>query len=542
MPYDGLACRAYSAAAQIQARRGSRPFVVIVLPTGLEFVASFFGSLAAGATPSPIAPPTILDDLSVYAQHLAGLLRVARPGLIVTNSDFRSIVAKAARSAGVGAEVHELRLEGAAAIQQTEARAELALLQFTSGSTGRPRGARISFANLQSNIAMLQEWQNVGPQTAVASWLPLHHDMGLIGCMLMPIVSQVDCWIMPPDEFVRNPVRWLECFGTGRATLTASPTFGLAYVNKRVSDDQLQGLDFGSWEGAVIGAERIDAGVMRRFAERLRAHGANTSVLVPAYGLAEATLAVTGVPVGAIPTAARPDWSTFRFGHPVVARARAPIHDAAPVGDGVGWIVSSGRPLEGVNVSIVADGEDLPSGHLGEIVVQGPSIFQGYEADVGVIGPEATEALHTGDAGFLLDDELFVAGRIGDGVTVRGRNLYAEDLEAHMARVPGLSRGRYAVVAGREEHGDALVAIAEREPGDWAASAVDALAAHVGDGIAIRVLSVAAHTIARTSSGKPRRRVIWQQLIEGSLGGEVVARRDPFGSPVNYEPLDARPR
>jgi acyl-CoA synthetase (AMP-forming)/AMP-acid ligase II len=494
--------------------------VSIVGGSGPGFVAAFMGALAAGNTPSPLSPPGFGADPAEYVGRTAAALRVAAPALVLADEALLGPVREAARLAGLPHEPQPLVLdEGETAFRPADP-AELALLQFTSGSTGQPRGVRVTWDNLEANIAMIGNWVGLRPEDATATWLPLYHDMGLIGCLLTPIVNQTDVWVLRPEQFVAAPARWLECFGARGAGLTASPTFGFAYAARRVADEALAGMDFSSWRAAIVGAERVDPVALARFASRLRPHGFDASAFLPAYGLAEATLAVTGHRPGAEARAVRADWAAPRGGECLAVTAEATLGEAR----GGDWLVGCGPPLPGTEVAVVdEDGGELPEGRLGEIVVRGETVADGYE---GESAAHATSfeggSVLTGDAGVLLDGELFVAGRLGDAISVRGRTVFAEDVEARLGGIDGVPAGRCAVLAGSHEGAERVVAVVEAEPGAWAEAVAAVIRSQVGSAAGIEVWSGQRGAIQRTSSGKPRRREMWRAIDENRLPAEQV--------------------
>ncbi|GAB3935042.1 hypothetical protein GCM10027614_09130 [Micromonospora vulcania] len=411
--------------------------VSVVEPAGPDFVATLFAAMAAGAAPSPIAPPLAFQDREVYGEHVLGLLRAAAPRVVVCATSLTASVEPLAATAGVRRVLcaDELAEAAGGARGTVAAPGPLALLQFTSGSSGRARGVQVPHAALAANVTAIRRWLAMTPDDPTASWLPVHHDMGLIGCLVTPVVNTSDLWLMPPEEFVRNPGRYLRCFGARGARLTSMPNFGLEYIARRVRREALTGLDFSDWRAVIVGAERIDAEALRRFCALLIPYGFDPRALLPAYGLAEATLAVTGLPLDELYHAVelRPD--RLRLG------ARAVPDPAEPVDGDVETypVVGCGRPVTGVRVRIVDEaGAPLPDGVVGEIEVHGPSVAQGYvnEADSASQTTLGGGVLRTADAGFLHDGQLHVLGRLGDSMKVRGRAVFAEDLEWAICR-PG---------------------------------------------------------------------------------------------------------
>jgi fatty-acyl-CoA synthase len=539
--WDEIADRARAIAALIGERRTSDDGpVCIVVEAGPDFVATFFGALLAGHPACPLPPALMLQTPIAYTEHLASLIGTARPAIVLTDERHTELVAEAVQAAGLPhtpVPLSEVRDGGA---PDAAPAPDVALLQFTSGSSGTPRGARIPPATLEANIRMMIDWLDIehGKDT-IAGWLPPFHDMGLIGCLLVPAYLQLDVLLMRPDQFIRRPVDWLRCHGEFGATLGVSPSFGFSYARKRIDPADLAGLDFSTWRAAVCGAERVDVTALNGFADFLVPHGYDPRTFVPAYGMAEATLAITGARTGELVRAARVDWPALDFGHPVQLLEEAPL-DGRPElsADGGGtWLASCGYPMRGLDVQIVGDdGQPVPDGVLGEVLIEGPSVGDGYHGgdDTGsseFVGPQR---LRTGDAAFFADGELFVIGRIGDSVKLRGRSLYVEDLELRLPR--DVSRGRSVVFSGQENGRDLVVALVERDPGPWAAEACEALLNAVGGYVEVKVLTAPRGTIQRTSSGKPRRRLMWRAFMEGRLGAQTLAE-SVEGKVVERDPV-----
>lgn len=521
--YPRLAVAAEGAAAQL-VDAGLQPGEVaaLVVPSGPLFVASFFGVLLAGATPAPLVPPMFFEEEEDYVAHTEAMLRSAC-SLLVTVPELLPIVTKAGERAGLQRPPLAIGIDAGGATVARRPLPEIGLLQFTSGSSGRPRGVQVTCANLEANIGMIRDWIDWQPEESGVTWLPMYHDMGLIGAVLTGIVHERDGWIMRPDQFIRTPERWLERLGRGGAVFTPSPNFGFAYAARRVSPQQLEGSDFSAWRAAIVGAERLDPAALGKFAAALAPYGFRREAFLPAYGLAEATLAVSGVTLDRVPAVVRPDWERMRFSAQVEIEREVELGDEA-VGDGAGWLVGCGGPPPGVTMGVVdEDGSRLEPGCCGEIVVGGPTVARGYEgADgSGVTSFEAGE-LRTGDAGFFHAGDWYVVGRIGDSLKVRGRALYAEDVEARLVTVPGVSKGRCVVLPGPGDGRIGLIAVVEAEPGEWVGQALELLEREVGAETGVQILSGPPGSIERTSSGKPRRRVIWRAVVAGELAAQLT--------------------
>ncbi|HEV2371929.1 MAG TPA: AMP-binding protein [Streptosporangiaceae bacterium] len=514
--YDRLAGLVRQAAAGLRARGVRRGDVVsLVQRSGPHFVGSVFGAMMVGAIPSPIAPPLTFQDPDVYRDHVTGLTQTARPALVVTDADLAGSIASMVEVAPVVTTADILSPD---ALDVPEP-GETALLQFTSGSSGRARGVAVPAAALAVNVAAIRAWLRMTPEDATASWLPIHHDMGLIGCLITPVVNRSDLWLLPPEEFIHNPVRYLRCFdapspGQPGAVLTSMPNFGLGYVTRRVKPQALAGMDFSAWRTVIVGAERVDDQVLDRFCALLGPHGLDRRAILPAYGMAEATLAVTGLPL-------EEEWRTVRFGP-----------DAQPV-------TGCGRPLGGVSVSVRDEqDQELPDGQVGEIVVTGPSVARGYQHQGESASLTRIEdgVLHTADAGFLVDGQLFVLGRLGDSLKLRGRAVFAEDLELAMGQA-GVPPLRMAALLGYRAGAPTVVAVFEQARPEWLETATHLLRRST-EGAEVVLLDAPRGAIARTSSGKPKRRRLWQAFVDDDMAGAVEV---PIPSAARTQTLEMAP-
>jgi acyl-CoA synthetase (AMP-forming)/AMP-acid ligase II len=500
--------------------RGDR--VAIVARSGWEFAAMLFGAMLAGAVGVPIAPLAPFENPAQFQDRLNSLLHAARPRLLAASGELTHSVRAAAAAAGVeqvlaasalltGPGCRRDAVAGAAGPLRAAQPSDLALLQFTSGSGGSARAIRVTHGALAANVAAIRQWLAWTADDPVATWLPLFHDMGLVGCFITPVVSQSDIWLMSPAEFVRRPVSYLRCFGERGARLTAMPNFALDYIVSRVPPTVLGGMDFSQWRAVIVGAERLDPRSLERFHALLGPHGLPRTALLPAYGLAEATLAVTGLPLGT-------EWSSARLSPaPIVLGKPVPL---AAADGGTGQVVMGcGRPLAGLDVSVVDEaGNQLPESWAGEIVVRGSSVAAGYAGEA----PGGTffsgDEIRTADAGFLLDGQLFVLGRLGDCVKVRGRAVFAEELEDALRR-SGIPSHRFAVALGLSRGEPTAIVLLERAEPAWLTDARRVLRRWSQD-MKLVTAGVPAGAIARTSSGKVMRRRIWQAFAEGRLPGD----------------------
>jgi acyl-CoA synthetase (AMP-forming)/AMP-acid ligase II len=502
---------------------GLRPggTVVLGLETGPDFFAACFGTLIAGGTPCTVPTIALGQTIEDFVDHVASIMRVARPDVVLAETSTFELLHQASDLAGSRPPIALTTDGGGDDRSCRRPAAPLGLVQFTSGSTGAPRGVQLTYSNLEANIDMIRGWLRMQPGDATASWLPLYHDMGLIGTLLTPTVNQSDSYLMKPTQFVQRPLTWLDCFGRYGARITAAPPFCLSYLVRALSrpaaQRRLVEYDLTGWEVLILGAERIDPRLLGEFARLLEPFGFDARAFMPAYGLAEATLAVTGVRLEHRPTCVEFDPASLDPGRPVTLGSTSECTENRAENDR--RIVSCGAPLEGITVTIIDDhGAGLPEGHLGEIAVEGPSVSVGYrQDDRDDTSAAAGGRLGTGDAGWLLDGELYVVGRMGDSIKVRGRTIYLQDLEQELARIPGARAEQFTMlpeVPGSE--GD-LVLLAEAVGEAFEPAARKVLRQQLGPHVRVRYAPVPRGTIRRTSSGKPRRRVIWGQMVAGDV-------------------------
>ncbi|SBT38754.1 AMP-binding protein [Micromonospora auratinigra] len=527
LSYPALADKALSYASLVRdmgIERGGR--VLVLHDTGPEFVGAFFGALAAGCTAVPLAPPRALGGRDVWVEHAGRVIELVRPDLLLGADQYAGLLADAARRSD-----HRCVLaaepdgHGALPVQEPP---EVALLQFTSGSRGSPRAVQVTGAQLAANISSINVALGA-PDDFGASWLPFYHDMGLVGCLLFPIVHQVSQRLMSPSQFIGSPLDWLSPYGGGEGQVMAMPNFGFDYVARKVAAPSLTGMDFSRVEVVISAAERVRAASVAAFYELLRPFGLRWEALQPMYGLAEATLAVSGVRVGEIPITVAVRRQSEQIGAKIEILDVGTVDEPGPSGAELVQHVSCGVPLRGVAIKIVDDaGRLLPPGHLGEIVVSGPGVAKGYLGESSTSTRFTNGNLFTGDVGFCHDGELFVLGRQGDSIKVRGRSVYVEEIEeAIAATLPQLS-DRTVVVAGTDATAPTILLLTEHQVDDVLATrALDLLRSWVGDEARVDVVVLARKSLQFTSSGKPRRSHMWQRHLTGELPGVVVGQQRP---------------
>src|SRR5438105_11033519 len=395
-------------------RKGDR--VALVVPDGPDFIPLFLGALWAGIVPVPLYPPLSLGKLDAFMEALVGILRVAEPRILATDARVAKVLWGAVGripSIGKMVDVKDLAApapEGASGEREPIDDADLAFLQFTSGSTAAPKGVMVTHGNLEANCnAILDAIEAKTPADDVAvSWLPLYHDMGLIGCVLCPLIAKMPTAYIPTLAFIKNATLWLETIHKHRASLTFAPNFAYALVTKRAKPEQIARWDLSRMRVFGCGAEPINPDVMRAFVRTFGPAGIRSEALLPAYGMAEATLAMAFLGVR---EPLRPDR--------IDAAAYHGEQKAKPSANGadVLEVVCCGRAFPGHELSIQDDtGRKLPEREVGEICFRGPSVAAGYFRD-----DEATRKagmgekdgwLRTGDLGYMIDGEVYVSGRL----------------------------------------------------------------------------------------------------------------------------------
>lgn len=521
--YDRLATLVHGEVARLQGNGvGAGDVVALGVPAGPTFLAALHAAWRIGAAVAPL-PAVAVASRSSAVTRLAGMVSVVRPKAVYVTDRSRLLLEDAMALAGAGSGPLLVQADqpvpGRAPVMAGERPGgETALLQFSSGTTGQPRAAELTHDNLASNVAAIRGWLKPSDADTAAVWLPPFHDMGLVGCLLVPVSAQVEMTIMQPYDFVRCPLDWLHCFGREGATLTATPAFTLRILLRqrdRLERGALAGSDFSAWRTWILGAERIDAHMLGEVAEWLAPHGFDPATFAPAYGLAETTLAVTGTPMADPPTILEVDRRSFRRGAPVdVRRVAGHASPRLPGDPATESVVGSGVPMPDTRVVIVdEDGTALPEGRVGEIAVSGPGVSQGYRTAAGfeplpaTAKPACDGTLRTGDLGFVVDGELFVLSRLVDWVMTDGRGIGLEALEATLASVPGRAPPPFAIVRERD-CAQRLVLLVEGDDEPWERSAAGHLRTMLGTDVDLTVVAVTPGTIERTTSGKIRRAAI----------------------------------
>ncbi|MBI2893619.1 MAG: fatty acyl-AMP ligase [Deltaproteobacteria bacterium] len=433
-----LQARARGIAARLQALGMEGERALLIYPPGLDYIEAFLGCLHAGAVAVPAYPPDPMR-LERTVPRLLAIARDCRARVALTIAPVMSIVESLALKYPELAQLTWIATDEVPASEADSwtrpdvSAGTLAFLQYTSGSTATPRGVMLTHGNLLHNSAMITEGFGVTPGMCGVSWLPPYHDMGLIGGILQPLYAGVSTFLMSPMDFLQRPLTWLQAISRHRAAASGGPNFAYDLCVRRTTPEQRAELDLGCWKVAYSGAEPVRAATLEKFADAFAVSGFRAEAFLPCYGLAEATLFVTGG--SASP---KPRVETFDA-------AELAHHRAVPAGGSDRPLVSCGR-VAGSQRLIVVDPdtlEELPPDRVGEVWLHGPSVASGYFGR-----PEETAAtfaghlagtgegpfLRTGDLGFLRDGELFITGRIKDVIIVDGRNHYPQDIELTVER------------------------------------------------------------------------------------------------------------
>lgn len=469
---------------------------LVVLPREEEFVQVFFGAALAGVVPVPLYPPFAGQRLEAYADRIRAVMRVSEAKGVVTTP---AIAARLEPSPVPFVSFEQLVAAAPAADLPAEPHGDIAFLQFTSGSTGDPKGVVVTHDAVLANArAIAAHLELDGDRDRVVSWLPMYHDMGLVGMVISPLLEEAAAWFMSPLGFARRPHAWCALMSSVGGTISYAPNFGYDMVAARAGDEEIAGWDLSSWRVAGCGAEPIRAGALRRFADRLAPAGFSADALVPSYGLAESTMVVTATP------------------------PRRGMRTLSTGGDGA-ELVSCGPALPGHEAIVVGDdGVPLPEGREGQIVVRGPSVAAGYYRD-----PERTAetfrygGVVTGDLGFLDGGELFVTGRVKDLLVLRGRNYHPQDIEWCAAELEAVRLTGVAVFSCPDGDGaEGAVIVAETDRDGAPAGLAEAIRKRVFEQFGIKpadVLLVEPGTVPKTTSGKLRRGDLRSRYLAGVL-------------------------
>ncbi|MCH7935808.1 MAG: AMP-binding protein [Proteobacteria bacterium] len=537
LSYRDLKEGAERLAAGLQ-RQGFEPgqSAVLMLPTGADYFFSFFGVLYAGGVPVPIYPPGRPSQIEEHLTRHAAIIDNAQCAIMIT-------VPEAQRFAGLMAG-HAETLKGVVTVGELMKRVgslsrpvlrdrDIAFLQYTSGSTGAPKGVMLTHANLMANIRAMGEALEATPGDTFVSWLPLYHDMGLIGAWLGNLYYASPLVIMSPLDFLARPKRWLWAIHRARGTISAAPNFAYELCLNRIADKDIEGLDLSSWRLAINGAEAINPDTLQRFAGRFREYGFDAQAVTPVYGLAECSVGLAFPPVGRGLVIDRVKREKF------MNSGRAEVADDADDADGADGadgralrFVNCGRPLPQHQIRIVDDaGREVPERQQGRLQFLGPSATVGYFRN-----PRETEALfdgewlNSGDLAYIAGGDVVITGRTKDLIIRGGRNIYPAELEDAIGDLDGVRKGNVAVFGSADPATgtERLVVLAEtrkRKPEDQERlrSAINTLGVDLIGAPPDDVVLAPPRTVLKTSSGKIRRAACRELYEKGLIGKPPAA-------------------
>jgi fatty-acyl-CoA synthase len=425
-------------------KKGDR--VALILPDNSDFVFAFLGALRAGIVPVPIYPPTGLGQLSGYLENTLHIVAKSGAKVLVTSPEIRRVLgtvqSRAPELTSV-CDVDTLKAQREELKPEKITLDDTCFLQFTSGSTSRPKGVTLTHANLAANVhAIMDLGLKVQSFDKGVSWLPLYHDMGLIGFVLSPLYHVNSITFLPPLLFLKRPARWLEHMSREKGTISFGPNFAYALCVKRIKESEMQGLDLSSWRVAGCGAEPIRAENLKAFAQKFSAVGFNEKAFVSCYGMAESTLAVSFSPIGAgVQTDTVEGSALWSEG------LAKPIEASDNEAEKVATIVSCGPAFPEHEIAVFAETDansetPLPERSVGELRLRGPSVMVGYWNDAELTREAfAGGWLKTGDIGYLAGGSVYICGRSKEVIIVNGRNYYPQDMEWEASRVEGVRKG-----------------------------------------------------------------------------------------------------
>jgi fatty-acyl-CoA synthase len=527
LPYSDLRERAVGLALGLDGLglpRGTR--IAIVADTTPEFLVFFFACQYAGLVPVPLPLSVNFGGRAAYEERLSGMIRTARARVAVASADLIDALRNAAAGStaslvGIHEEFHnlpasrrDLRPLGAD---------EPCYIQYSSGSTSFPRGVLVSQRAVASNAsAIALHGLQLSPGDRCVSWLPLYHDMGLVGCCLTPVMSQTSIDYIPTTGFARRPLTWLKVMSEQRGTISFSPTFGYELCVRRSANGMSQSFDLSQWRVAGVGGEMIRARSLEQFAERFASSGFSSKAFVPSYGLAEATLAVTfselGRGIGVDWVDCGPAFERGRKALAVVPRSNRGTTRVRP-------FAKCGRPMPGYRIEIRNEaGRPLPERTVGRVCLQGPSLMTGYFRDLQATRTVITEDgwLDTGDMGYIVDGELVITGRSKDLIIFSGRNIWPQDLEWAVEKLDGVRPGEVAAFAvNTDDDQERVVVMVECRIGDLTGRralrhAIKATVQKIAS-IECDVVLAAPRSLTFTTSGKLSRAAAKANYLDGTI-------------------------
>lgn len=501
--------------------------VGIMLPTGREFFEAFCAILLTGAVPVPMYPPVRLSQLEEHLRRQAKILRNCKAAILFVPPEGKALASllggqiETLRGVSTVADLKGTNGEIPAVQRQPD---DLAMLQYTSGSTGDPKGVMLTHANLMANIRAMGTAIDATSNDVFVSWLPLYHDLGLIGAWLGSLYHAAPVVVMSPLRFIVRPESWLWAIHRNAATLSAAPNFAFELCVNKIDDSALKGLDLSSLRLVANGAEPVSAETIRRFTERFQPYGFRPEAMAPVYGLAENSVGLSFSPVGEKPVIeniSRKSLSQLGMAVPATEEDEHPIS-----------LVSSGVPLPGHEIRIVDDlGREAAERQQGRLEFRGPSATSGYFRD-----PEKSQSLFrdgwldSSDLAYIANGNVFITGRVKDIIIKEGRNIYPQEIEEAVGDLDGIRKGCVAAFASPDPAtgSERLIVVAETRGTDPSVRSQlqQAVAGRVSDILGMpadQIIIAAPHAVPKTSSGKIRRSSTRELFETGKLGQPVRA-------------------
>ncbi|PZM66500.1 fatty acyl-AMP ligase [Paenibacillus dendritiformis] len=532
--YHELRLRSQKLAAYFQFLNLSGERIMILLPGGIDYIIAFFGCLQAGALPVPAFPPS----KSRNGQRVTAIYENAKPALLITQSPLDSMKLPEKMRSACSIQLDDIlqRDDEFTYRAQTIPIDHIAFLQYTSGSTNTPKGVMVSHRNLLHNLEIMKKRFYHSNDTIMVSWLPMYHDMGLIGNVLQNVYNGGSCYLMSPMDFIQKPIRWLRTITKYRATFSGAPDFAYRLCVQKITDEDKQELNLSPWAIAFNGSEPVRAETIREFCDSFHVCGFRDEALLPSYGLAEATLCVTVAAKEAQKKLLYLDDKALQQNNVAPVKAHG---DAARAQVGCGSIFSD-QQIKIVDPSTKLECE---AGEIGEIWIKGESVAQGYwdapvesEATFAayLLDSEEGPFLRTGDLGFVHGGELYIAGRLKDLIIIRGQNYYPQDIEEIAASChPDINGASLAAFSIEVQGGEELVVVCEmnrefkhavqRQQLDWEACC-SGIAHRIREAIAEQlqlyaydVKLVKPLNLPKTTSNKIQRRKCKEMYLNGSL-------------------------
>ena len=535
LPYAELRAQALALAPRIAGRfaRGSR--LAIVAETSPNCMVAIFACQYAGVVPAPIPLPVNLGGKEGYLQQVRLMAQSADADALIGPRGLRAFLAEAAAEAETASgrpavfdfeDLAALPPHGVARPFDAE---EDCYIQFSSGSTSAPKGVVGTPYSVTSNLeGITVHGLQVRRDDHATSWLPLYHDMGLIGFVLSPLFSNISVDFIATSDFVRRPLLWLRVMTENRTTMTYSPSFGYELAARRAARAEDGAIDLSALRVAGIGADMVRPEALAAFAEAFGGHGFDPRAFLPSYGMAEATLAVTFTQIGEPIDVDVVDMRHLNRSH--VAQPASALTSEEHRRS----FVVCGAPLPGHAVRVRGEtGEDLPDRSVGRIFISGPSLTPGYFRN-----PEATSAMYdgawmdTGDMGYLLDGQLVITGRAKDLIIINGRNIWPQDIEWAVEALPGVRQNGVAAFSVDDGKSERIVVVVERRGGMTPDDLTDlkrdvARMVQTAAGAPCEIVLARPHSMVMTSSGKLSRAKVKAKYVEGAFAGDTIEDSAP---------------